>query len=310
MLTKKLGNIINLILCVVCIYFLLVYPGYCIEAAKDGLTTALYIVLPSIFPFMVISRFIISSGLYYTASKFIGSIFEKAFGIDKQYAAVFLLGCIGGYPVGSIILSDLLNKKEISIKQAEHLVGICNNASPMFVIGTVGTLLLNNTSYGYILYTIHITSVCLCGIIMKAIFRPRFSQKFCRYNVKCNSPLTEAVTNSGANMINIASYIIIFSVISKFVTMILKEQNCSFILCLLEITNGIKYCIESSMPEVIKLSLISFSLGFSGLCVFSQSRAIFGDSQISFSKYFFAKSIIAILSFLTSYVVFAIIFSH
>ncbi len=311
MLTKKLGDIFNSLICISAICFLLIYPMYCIESAKEGLSTALYIVLPSIFPFMVLSRFIISSGLHFTASKFIGKPFEKLFGVDRQYATVFLLGCLGGYPIGSIILSGLLKKQEISKETAEHLVGICNNASPMFITGTVGTLILKSTYYGYVLYAIHLFCVCLCGFIMKIIFKAELTGNITyKKSQKNNFPLSEAVTSSGINMLNIASYIIIFSVISEFIVLLFKNTDCSFILCLLEITIGIKHCTLSSMPEIIKISMISFALGFSGLCVFSQSKAVFGDLNISFYKYFFAKFLIATLSFITTYFVFTIIFSH
>ena len=311
MVTKKLEEILNLALSVICIYFLLIYPGYCIEAAKDGLTSALYIVLPSIFPFMVLSRYVFSAGIHHTASKFIGTPFEKLFGIDKQYAAVFILGCLGGYPIGSIILSSLLKRKEISPKCAEHLVGICNNASPMFVIGTVGTLLLNNTYYGYVLYFIHLFCVIICGIILKTLFKNDYLDSNLKITKTKNiSPLSDAVANSGINMLNIASYIIIFSVISKFISLLFKNADCTFILCLLEITIGIKECALSAMPEILKLSVISFSLGFSGICVFCQSKAVFCDTNISFCKYLFSKFLIATLSFITSYFVFTIIFSH
>ena len=311
MLTKKLNSIFNFILCICAICFLLTYPAYCTEAAKDGLTTALYIVLPSIFPFMVLSKFIISSGLHNIISGLISRPFENFFGINRRYATVFILGSLGGYPIGSIILSSLLKRNEISVKNAEHLVGICNNASPMFIVGTVGTLLLGNTYYGYILYAIHLLCVILCGFIMKIIFN---SEQSCELSTKKStssiSPLSEAVTSSGINMINIASYIIVFSVISKFIVMLFKSTDCSFILCLLEITTGIKYCVSSSLPEILKLSLVSFALGFSGLCVFSQSKAVLGELNISFLKYFVAKALIGVMSFISSYIIFTIIFSH
>lgn len=311
MYTKRLGNMLNLAICIASICFLLVYPGYCIDAAKDGLSTALYIVLPSIFPFMVLARFIVSSGLHNILSRFVGKYFENIFGICRKYASVFILGCLGGYPIGAIALNSLLKRNEISREQAQHLVGICNNASPMFVIGTIGTLMLNNTFYGYVLFLIHLSCVFLCGIIMKFTFHPNSSgYVYCKQNPKSNSPLSDAITSSGTNMVNIASYIIIFSVISKFVQLVFKDFNCSFVLCILEITTGIKYCISSNIPEITKLSLISSALGFSGLCVFMQSRSVFEDLEISFSKYFFAKSLIAILSFIISYIVFTIIFSY
>ena len=268
----------------IAVSFLFIYPQSCIEAAKDGVTTALYIVLPSIFPFMVLSKFIIARNLHYLASKIIGKPFEFLFGVNRKYAVVFVLGCIGGYPIGAIAINELLKKDEITVKDAEFLLGFCNNSGPMFIIGTVGTLMLNNTSYGYILYIIHILSVILGGIIMRIILRP--SIKTCALNTyKNNLSVSNSVTSSASAMINIASYIIIFSVIAKFVTVFLDAKS-------------------------FRALLVLSALGFSGLCVFSQSKAVFENVKFSFSKYIFSKLIIAIISFVTTAITFTIIFSY
>lgn len=310
----KFSDILNLIFSFIGVFFLIMYPGSCIDAAKDGLTTALYIALPSLFPFMVLSKFIIAGNFHYLISKIIGKPFEYLFGINKKYSVLFILGCIGGYPIGAIAINDMLCKDEISVKDAEHLLGFCNNSGPMFIIGTVGTLLLNDTKFGYVLYTIHILCTIMCGIIMRVIFKPEKSTlSSCIKNHKSNSPLSTSITDAGISMINIASYIVVFSVISSFIIKVFAtsgETILSSTLCFLEITTGIKHAAASNLPEVLKISLISGALGFSGLCVFSQSRAVFENNNISFSKYFFAKLITALLSFIMTYITFTIIFSN
>lgn len=310
----KFNDILNLCFAIMGICFLFMYPANCIEAAKDGLTTALYIALPSIFPFMVLSKFIIAGNLHYIISEFIGKPFEFLFGVNKKYAVIFVLGCIGGYPIGAITINEMLQKKEISVRDAQYLLGFCNNCGPMFIIGTVGSILLNNATYGYVLYIIHILCVILCGIIMRLFFK-HSPENFDIYlkKTKNPSPLSSSVTSSGIAMINIGSYIIIFSVIASFVIKIFGNTNSyvlSGILCFLEITTGIKFASSVALPELYKISLISAAIGFSGLCVFSQSKAVFENIKISFFKYFFAKIIIAVLSFILTYTVFTIIFSH
>ncbi len=304
---KKMTDIFNLAFCLVAVLFLFMYPSYCIDSAKDGVTTALYIVLPSLFPFMVLSKYIINNNIHIKVSKIIGKPFEKMFGISKNYAVLFVLGCIGGYPIGAISISQLLKKREITIKDAEILIGFCNNCGPMFVIGTVGTLMLQNTLYGYILYAIHLISVMLCGIIMCRFFKPAKISVPVKSSIHQNS--ISSVVSSANSMLNIASYIIIFSVISKFVTVSLKKENVvtTIVLCVLEITTGIKNISTTFLNDVLKLSIISASLGFSGFCVLSQCKSVFDEQQISFFKYIISKTIIAALSFVISFITFSII---
>lgn len=314
MFGKKINDVFNLIISVSGIIFLFLYPANCIEAAKDGLTTALYIVLPSIFPFMVLSKFIIAGNLHYPISYVIGKPFKFLFGMDKKYAVVFVLGCIGGYPLGAIAVNDLLKNNEISVCDAEHMIGYCNNAGPMFIIGTVGTLLLKNTMYGYVLYVIHIVSAVIGGFIMRIFCKPHRSNS--NLNLRKNkdtSPFSVSVSSSVTAMINIVGYIIIFSVISSFITKTLANSSSlilSSVLCFFEITTGIKFTAEHIFSEALKIAIISAALGFSGICVFSQSKAVFENTNISFKKYICTKLIIALISFTIAYIVFTIIFSN
>ena len=314
MLCNKISYLFNLIIACFAAIFLFLYPATCIDAAKDGVTTALYIVLPSIFPFMVLSKFIIAGNLHYPLSRIIGKPFEQLFGLDKRYATIFVLGCIGGYPVGAIAINELLKNNEISISDAEQLLGFCNNSGPMFVIGTVGTLLLKITIYGYILYIIHIICAIIGGIIMRFMFKSKRESSSRNLQKKStNSPFSFSVSSSAAAMINIAAYIVIFSVISSLIKKVFSGSTpaiTSSILCFFEITTGIKYVSAHITSEIFKISIISAALGFSGICVFLQSKAVFENTIISFKKYLCTKLIIALTSSVITAIVFTIIFSN
>ena len=80
-----------------------------------------------------------------------------------------------------------------------------------------------------------------------------------------------------------------------------------FVKCLvtsvIEITNGIYEIRNSVFSMPIKLSLISFALGWSGLSVHMQVKSLVKDTGISMKKYYIARCCISIVNAFVTYTV-------
>lgn len=98
----KTGSILLLL------FVITAFPHISIKGALNGLKTFSRCVLPSIFPFMVICKYIIYSksnfGLY--------RIIAKIFNISDECAEVILLGSLSGYPTGATLVCDMAKKKD------------------------------------------------------------------------------------------------------------------------------------------------------------------------------------------------------
>lgn len=85
------------------------FPSVCIRGAQNGFKTAVFSVLPSILPFMILSKYIIGNSD--ENNKFI-RLLSKFFNIPSSGMYAMLFGSLSGYPTGAALLSDQVKKKD------------------------------------------------------------------------------------------------------------------------------------------------------------------------------------------------------
>ncbi len=280
-----------------------VYPSICVEGAKDGLMLSLFTVFPSVFPFMVLSRYITLSGIITVNFPFADKLSKLLFGLPKEALMPFILGSVSGYPTGCAVICDMVDKKILTKDEGEHLLPFCNNCSPLFIIGTVGNVIIGNTNAGYVLFLVHITSAVITGMILKS----KAPYKKCRNDAyivpATDNPFSTAVSSSVSATLNICGYITLFSVITKII--IFANEKLGFMCGFLEMTNGINHIANLNLSSVFKLALISGILGFSGICVMLQTGDFTSRRNMSVKKYFTGKVIFSLISFILSFAIFS-----
>ena len=82
------------------IALLLIFPKEVSEGIKTGLENSARLLVPSLFPFMVLSSFMIRSDAY----EYIGKIFfplARILRISEGAVSAVVLSFIGGFPVGA-----------------------------------------------------------------------------------------------------------------------------------------------------------------------------------------------------------------
>ena len=303
----KLSDLSGFFMCLLFICALLIYPEICIQGAKDGITLALYTVIPSIFPFMVSAKYLLYSGNAHKISKITDKLFYTLFNIPKNASIAFIIGIISGFPVGGSVLSDLTKNKVLTQEHASYMLGYSNNCSPLFIIGTVGSVFLKDSQTGYILYTIHLFSAIILAFLSKSKITPQKSN-ICNPK-KENSPFIKAVSDSSITILNISCYIIFFSVITNLILILISYDNMllGMFAGSLELSNGINIISSIELNPVLKLSVISALLGFSGFCVLFQTNAVTYKEKLSAGIYLKSKLQFALISFILSFVIFSII---
>ena len=107
---------------------LLRHSGPVGEAVRQGVALCGRSVIPSLFPFFVTVSFAVACG-------FFSLLRQLRLPLN---AAVFLLGAVGGYPVGGRTVGELYRAGTISRRQAEALLLYCNNAGPSFILSIAG----------------------------------------------------------------------------------------------------------------------------------------------------------------------------
>ena len=112
--------------------------GIAIEYLKNGLGLCAKNVIPSLFPFMVLSELIVAFGAGDMISSVIGRPVGKIFGISGKGSTAFILGAVCGFPIGARTALRLYDSGAISKRDCELLLTFTNNPSGACVIISVG----------------------------------------------------------------------------------------------------------------------------------------------------------------------------
>lgn len=300
----KSKNLIISIISSILIVYIILNPKLCIESTISGSNLFFYKVFPSLFPFLILINIIINCDGVYIYSKLLGRVLCPPLRVTEKCSLPLVVSALCGYPLGAKYSCDLYERGDIDYPTCQRLINIASNAGPLFIIGSVGTSMLQNPYAGYLLLISNYISCIIIGLLT-----PNFNDLKYRYTKpKINtSPknigevLKTSVDNSIKTCLNIAGFIILFSVLLNIIknnTMFQTSLNniCNifsldknliegFILGLIEMTNGCYLISLSSVNLYVKLFTISFLLCFSGFSVTSQVYSFTYKHNLNMKRY-------------------------
>ena len=76
---------------------LLLFPDVSTTAAREGVALCLQTVLPSLFPFFVLSSLLVQSDVPRLLSRAMAGVMYPLFGVSGAGASALILGLLGGY---------------------------------------------------------------------------------------------------------------------------------------------------------------------------------------------------------------------
>ena len=266
----------------------LLYPDKIAHSVKSGLDLCYRVIVPSVFPFLVISDLLYR--VYdFTSIKCIGRIFEKIFKINGSGFLPFALGCSCGFPLGVKCCVETYEAKDITRDEAERLIGFCNNTGPAFVICGVGLGLRKDIIQGIVLYIAMLISAVLVGILFSIGKKPSAA-----LNTKRDIgpfSLTDSIKSAGLGTVNICAYITFFACAVGLLRALLKESlPYLFLISFVEIGSATSILSKTALLSApSSLAMTSFAISFSGLSVHLQALSYIKGTDIGVSRYFAMK---------------------
>ena len=287
---------------------IVLYSDKMTGAAFDGLNLWLYTVIPSLFPFMVISSWLSfnTKPHFGTADK----ITMKLFGIPSGLMPVFLISMLSGYPTGARIISSLYSKNSISKDTAEHMLSFCNNPGAVFIISAVSSSILSDRASAPFFLAICIYSSLLTGFIYNLLFPCRY-KSYMKPLVSAKSGIYDSLSSSVKSILLVGGCIIFFSVVTEAFMNIIPEDYKAvggIIGGMLEFTRGISLTAASGYSPKIAYSLIAAILCWGGFSVHLQTLAVIGESDINIKKYIVCKAFSSVVAYTTSFILYDIYF--
>ena len=269
-----------------------------IEYMKKGLILCSGTVIPSLFPFMVISELIVSSGIGVSLSRILARPMRIIFGVNETGATAFLLGTVCGFPIGAATAASMHDKGIITKEELEHFLIFCNNPGSAFVISAVGASLFGNKNVGVLLYASVILSSVAVGAVgrlflpkhkkVRLTITPSFRQK------PITSRITDAIRSSALSMLTVCAYVLFFSALVGCIGALLERfslPRCvrALIFGFFELSSGVN-AASGENEAMMAMTLCALFLGWSGLSVHLQVMSVCSGRGISFKPYLIAKA--------------------
>ena len=137
------------------------------SACREGLKTCAGLLIPSLFPFFVLSGFLNQLGLPGLLGRIFAPAASRLFGVSGAGASAFLIGLLGGYPTGAAYIADMERSGSVSASEAERLLAFCNNSGPAFLVGAVGVGVFGSVKLGLLLYAVHVFAALCTGLLFR-----------------------------------------------------------------------------------------------------------------------------------------------
>ena len=287
---------------------LVISPGEAINGAKDGLALCFNVIVPSLFPFFVLSSLVVDLGLAAYLGRAMEGLMRPLFRVSGSCAAAVALGFIGGYPVGARTALQLYEQGLCSKTEAERLLAFCNNSGPAFILGVVGAGVFGDSRVGLLLYLTHALASLLVGLLFRfyggwerrraCAPRPKPIQ-----TVTLPAAFTGAVSRALQSTLNICAFVVFFAVVLRLLSAYGALSGAAALLSLagfegewarrqvaglLELSSGVA-SLQGGAGLAGRVSMAAFMLGWAGLSVHCQVLSFLVDSGLSARVYLAGK---------------------
>lgn len=306
---------------------LLCYPAQAVAAAKSGLELCANVIIPSLFPFFVLSSLCVELGLIDALGRLLEPVMRPLFRVSGACSAAFALGVIGGYPVGARTAIALYEKKYCTRDEAERLLAFCNNSGPAFVLGVVGAAVFESSRIGLMLYLTHVCASVIVGVLFR--FRAGRAgratvpvSRVSREKKPFPAAFTGSVRDAFTSTLNICAFVIFFTVVIRVLFLsgamrlaagalgallrplgMTTEWTEKLLIGAIEMSSGV-WSLQSAAGTLTgKLAMAAFILGWAGVSVHCQVLSFIGSSGLSTRPYLLGKLLHGAISALLTGVV-------
>ena len=264
--------------------WLLVRSDTAEKSAYDALKMCASVIIPSLFPYMVISSLLVQTGASDQIGRWLSHPVRTAFRLPGCAGSAVVLGSLCGFPVGAKTACQLYERGSVTKRECERLIAIANNTGPSFVIEVVGAHFWGSRGMGLVIYAAQILSSILLGwITSRKEAKPTDSPIITTSRCDLLQCLTTSVTHSARSVVSVCGFIVFFAVVTSLIGQMTATLPIAFAApilgAVLEFSTGA--ASASDVGGIYGAFLTGFTVSWSGISVFAQCKAFTAPHGIS-----------------------------
>lgn len=240
--------------------FLILDSRCAADSAREALILCGRTLIPSLFPLFVLGGMLVPA----LAQIRIPGL-SRILGFPEGY---FLLGLLGGYPLGAACIARVAERGDLRAEDAERISGLCSLCGPGFLFGVVGTLL--SPGAAAVLFALQLEAALLTAALWPGaagIQSPARTEAV---------SLSDALNKAVRSILTVCGWVTLAAVAAGFlrrwVFPFLPEGIAVVLTGLMELTNGI--LAAGSLGKDARFLLCALFASFGGISVLLQIRGV------------------------------------
>lgn len=283
--------------------------------ALNGLDLWFTKMIPSLFPFMILSGIMIRLKLTEGFAAILYPVLSPIWRVQKNVIYAMIMGFLCGFPMGAKVTCDLLKRDMITEREAHFLLAFCNNIGPVYFLSFVIPLLHRRLLWPYLFgmyglpflyglllrYTAYRDLSSISSGAGRAEQEHRISGKALTACEKGGADplllleqIDDAITSSIQSILMLGGYMILFNLLNLIPDAIttapvmknmgaMAAQLPVLLAPVLEITGGLGMMGDRYPLPVLLL------LPFGGLSCIAQTYSMIRGTSLSIHSYVFHK---------------------
>lgn len=297
---------------------MLAFPYATFQGASTGLLLWFHNILPNLLPCVILSNLMVQLNITRLISRLFHPFLGRLFRVSTEGCYPIVIGFLSGLPMGAKSTADLIQERKIRQEEGQFLLGMCNNASPMFIIGYIAITQLKLPQIKYALFVIIYSSAILGAVLMRILLHRRRMHAPAAKSQLLHSMeymgkasplrfsfelLDQSIMNGFETVTKIGGYIILFSILAQIIHSLGPDIGFlkAFIMGAFEITTGISQICKSNLDADLKIVLVTVITTFGGFSGIAQTKSVIGNQGLSIKSYIIVKLLSAGISLALAY---------
>ena len=295
------------------ILIILSRPDATFQYAYEGLYQWAAKMVPTLFPFMMISSIMVYSGADLELGRMLSRILRKIYRYSSSGLYAIFMGFFCGFPMGAKVVSDLYGAQKLSKSEANTLLAFCNNIGPAYFMGIIIPILhecgyQNTLPFVFGMYGIPAVYGIVIGYLHADAHSSKEIQPYTKElhseelhsekpHTSLASTLKKSCMDNTQSLIILGGYITFTNAFRIFLDFMPLSHNSKNVLSsFLEIIGGVQAIYTTSLFPAQKVFWIMTALCFGGVSCILQTSSFLEKSALSLGHYLKHKVLITLLS--------------
>lgn len=297
------------LVCLILIIAVLCRPDATFGYAYEGLCQWAVKMVPTLFPFMMISSIMVYSGADLELGRMLSLLLKRVYKYSACGLYAIFMGFFCGFPMGAKVVSELCEKNKLSKEEAVSLLSFCNNIGPAYFLGIIIPILhacgyQSTLPFLFGMYGIP----AVYGVVQSRRFAGSRGAKLPQSlthestlpseQLSLTGCLKRACLENTQSIIMLGGYITFTNAFRIFLDFFKLPDNVKRVASsFIEIIDGVQTVYDSTLPAHLKALWIMTALCFCGISCLIQTGSFLEKAGLPLASYIRHRILLTLISF-------------